>query len=224
MPPHPSFLPRHIDDKVALTADQHIRDGWHVTHRSDSPPARAAAPPASSGDTGAPTAVVDLRLNPERHTGYAGESAAMVWKAIHESNCFQGLDPDGGGGVGKMKMPHSYMVGTLGADPSCLLPAEQRVYNRLISGMHTSISLHIAKHFCHQLSDVPGECESWGEAPAIAADRVMSHPDREMPGNRVYTASYAPSPLLSTGYIIRSRAGYIHIHIHIQLGSYLGCI
>lgn len=161
----------HIDDKVALTAAKHIRDGWHVTHPRDSLPA--------SGDTGAPTVVVDLRLNPERHTGYAGESAAMVWKAIHESNCFQGLDPDGGGGgVGKMKMPHSYMVGKLGVDPRCLLPVEQRVYNRLISGMHTSISLHIAKHFCHQLSDVPGECESWAEAPTIAADRVLSHPDR----------------------------------------------
>jgi len=31
---------------------------------------------------------VDLSLNPERFTGYAGLSAARVWKSIYEENCF----------------------------------------------------------------------------------------------------------------------------------------
>lgn len=31
---------------------------------------------------------VDLIENPERFTGYAGESAARVWKSIYEENCF----------------------------------------------------------------------------------------------------------------------------------------
>lgn len=32
---------------------------------------------------------VDLSLNPERFTGYAGPSAHRVWKAIYEENCFE---------------------------------------------------------------------------------------------------------------------------------------
>lgn len=31
---------------------------------------------------------VDLQQNPERFTGYAGQSAARVWKSIYEENCF----------------------------------------------------------------------------------------------------------------------------------------
>lgn len=31
---------------------------------------------------------VDLTLNPERFTGYAGDSAHNVWRAIYEENCF----------------------------------------------------------------------------------------------------------------------------------------
>lgn len=32
---------------------------------------------------------VDLGLNPERYTGYAGFSARRVWGAIYEENCFR---------------------------------------------------------------------------------------------------------------------------------------
>lgn len=31
---------------------------------------------------------VDLLQNPERFTGYAGDSSSRVWKAIYEENCF----------------------------------------------------------------------------------------------------------------------------------------
>lgn len=31
---------------------------------------------------------VDLSLNPERYTGYAGPSAERIWKAIYRENCF----------------------------------------------------------------------------------------------------------------------------------------
>lgn len=31
---------------------------------------------------------MDLTLNPERFTGYAGDSAHNVWRAIYEENCF----------------------------------------------------------------------------------------------------------------------------------------
>lgn len=32
---------------------------------------------------------VDLSRNPERYTGYKGNSAQMVWKSIYQENCFK---------------------------------------------------------------------------------------------------------------------------------------
>jgi ERO1-like protein alpha len=32
---------------------------------------------------------VDLSLNPERYTGYKGDSAQKIWKSIYLENCFQ---------------------------------------------------------------------------------------------------------------------------------------
>lgn len=31
---------------------------------------------------------VDLLLNPERYTGYKGESAHRIWRNIYQENCF----------------------------------------------------------------------------------------------------------------------------------------
>ncbi|KAF9103186.1 hypothetical protein BGX27_010685, partial [Mortierella sp. AM989] len=39
-------------------------------------------------ESGSDEVYVDLKDNPERFTGYSGPSAAMVWKAIYEENCF----------------------------------------------------------------------------------------------------------------------------------------
>ena len=66
--------------------------------------------------------VVDLALNPERNTGYNG---THIWKAIYEENCFA---IDGGGDQGSM----------------CY---EERFLYRLLSGMHTSTTLSIAKTY-----------------------------------------------------------------------------
>jgi len=61
----------------------------------------------------------------------------------------------------------------------CLLPSEQRLYNRLISGLHSSISLHIAHKYCLELDESQiGECKRWGINSQIAHDRVLGHPDR----------------------------------------------
>ena len=32
---------------------------------------------------------VDLLLNPERYTGYAGPSAHRIWRSIYQENCFK---------------------------------------------------------------------------------------------------------------------------------------
>ena len=67
---------------------------------------------------------IDLTLNPERFTGYAGISAQRVWSSIYRENCF-GLSES------KISRKPDSMV-----DPDeekiCL---EQRVYYKIISGV-----------------------------------------------------------------------------------------
>ena len=65
--------------------------------------------------------VVDLMLNPERNTGYNG---THVWNAIYEENC---IDLDG-----RVDQPMCY---------------EERVLYRLLSGLHASTTLSIAKNY-----------------------------------------------------------------------------
>jgi hypothetical protein len=71
---------------------------------------------------------VNLLDNPESFTGYAGESARRVWKAIQEENCFS---DDG-----------YSRTASNNANGQCL---EKRVFYRLMSGLQASISTHIAK-------------------------------------------------------------------------------
>lgn len=108
--------------------------------------------------------VVDLRENPERFTGYDGESAAKVWDEVHNRNCFQ----------------PTHNKSTSGVDSGvCMSPAWRRVYNRLLSGLHASISLHIAHDYCLKRSTVTmGECDIWGPNVSVARNRVLDHSDR----------------------------------------------
>ncbi|OQS06886.1 endoplasmic oxidoreductin [Thraustotheca clavata] len=85
---------------------------------------------------------VNLLENPERFTGYSGNSAWRVWKAIYEENCF-----------------HSKEL--------CL---EERVYYRLISGLHTSINTHVALDY--RFGD------HWGPNTKMFVARVGAFPER----------------------------------------------
>ena len=93
---------------------------------------------------------VDLTLNPERFTGYAGPSSQRVWKAIYQENCFGlselNLLSSNSPNPGLVSLPDS-MTGALQADgedtKECL---ERRVYYKIVSGLHASISTHI----CHE--------------------------------------------------------------------------
>jgi hypothetical protein len=74
---------------------------------------------------------VDLIRNPEGYTGYSGEPANRIWKAIYDANCFDSkygkLAPEG----------ESW--------ENCI---EKGLFYRIISGFHSSISCHIAyKYF-----------------------------------------------------------------------------
>ena len=94
----------------------------------------------------------DLLKNPERYTGYNGKAAHRVWRKIYEENCYAETESK------------SFHFGQFNSnlldelEPSQdknwwkkpneviheLECVEKRVFFRAVSGMHSSISLHIA--------------------------------------------------------------------------------
>lgn len=90
---------------------------------------------------------VNLLLNPERYTGYKGPSARRIWDAIYKHNALVDENKDSS--------------------------TEGRVLYRLISGLHSSISVHIAADY---LLDEPKN--QWGPNLTLLYERVLKHPDR----------------------------------------------
>ncbi|GAU23915.1 hypothetical protein TSUD_181040 [Trifolium subterraneum] len=64
---------------------------------------------------------VNLQLNPERYTGYTGPSARRIWDAVYSENCPKYLQ-----------------------QVSC---QDEKILYKLISGLHSSISVHIAADY-----------------------------------------------------------------------------
>ncbi|KAI8880347.1 endoplasmic reticulum oxidoreductin 1 [Backusella circina FSU 941] len=136
---------------------------------------------------------IDLTENPERFTGYAGPSSGRVWKSIYEENCFnivhqmtEGCEtcntmlqktspiesfPD----VPKDKKGLTRLLNDLAetadgeGDEICL---EKRVYYRLISGLHSSISIHICDEWFDRETGV------WGPNLNCFVNRIGAHPER----------------------------------------------
>ena len=130
---------------------------------------------------------VSLVDNPERFTGYAGESAHMVWDAIYKENCFS-LPSSPSPPPSNPLFSHKPQVFPAQAandlrsvlqanapptafspDDTCL---EKRVFHRVISGMHASISTHICHDYLNQTTG------NWGPNLQCYQDRLASHPDR----------------------------------------------
>lgn len=95
---------------------------------------------------------VDLRKNPEQYTGYSGPSARRVWQAIYDENCFT----------------YSAKCRSGICDPDTC--KEERALYTIISGLHASISMHIAKRYL--------KGEVWGVNPTIYRERLRDHPER----------------------------------------------
>lgn len=72
---------------------------------------------------------VDLLLNPERYTGYKGESANRIWRAIYQENCF----------VSKSHSSNPFITNEL-----CY---EERLFYEAISGLHSSINIHLCAEY-----------------------------------------------------------------------------
>jgi ERO1-like protein beta len=140
---------------------------------------------------------VSLVDNPERFTGYAGEGTKMVWDAIYRENCFskesfpksaslgssQFSTPGPAGYELKSVLEEQGRLQALSHNPNNPLVVEtglehedecleKRVFYRVISGMHTSISTHICWEYLNQTT---GE---WGPNLQCYKDRLHGFADR----------------------------------------------
>lgn len=122
---------------------------------------------------------VSLVDNPERFTGYAGKG---VWDAIYRENCFSKDSPitsfpGASGSLGMFQAANDLRSVIQAGSPSselffdddCL---EKRVFHRIISGMHASISTHICIDYLNQST---GE---WGPNLQCYHERLAPHPER----------------------------------------------
>ncbi|KAK6330322.1 endoplasmic oxidoreductin-1 [Orbilia blumenaviensis] len=146
---------------------------------------------------------VSLLDNPERFTGYAGQSANNVWKAVYQENCFNtqaqaqaqkqstNSQPFGAFGAGMPKAPvaadpnaaadlknvmdrrkHEVVQKNLISPPPEEQCLEKRVFYKVVSGMHASISMHLCYDFFNQTT---GE---WGPNLQCYKSRLHNFPDR----------------------------------------------
>ena len=102
---------------------------------------------------------VDLTKNPERFTGYSGEAAHRIWRAIYQENCFL---PPSATTVAKKKKKQ-LMFGYLQdeVEDMCL---EKRAFYRAVSGLHASITIHLTSNYLLKKSDSPfvKPVDKWG--------------------------------------------------------------
>ena len=124
-------------------------------------------PEDESGTSGG--VYVSLVANPERFTGYTGDHTNAIWREIYRENCFK-IHPEDVEEEAIASKSHyslreaksdleAIMLGRkkgqrmtqqrnyIQLDNTCL---EKRVFWRLISGMHTSISTHLCWDYLNQ--------------------------------------------------------------------------
>ncbi|KAK9819881.1 hypothetical protein WJX72_003551 [[Myrmecia] bisecta] len=99
---------------------------------------------------------VDLLANPERHTGYKGTKARRVWQAIYANKA-------------------------MSADDAPEARQESTIFYRLISGMQSSVTVHIARDYL--LNEETGER---GPNLAVFAERIGTPQHKERVHNLYY--------------------------------------
>lgn len=99
---------------------------------------------------------VNLVDNPETNTGYT-DGASNIWKSIYEENCFKPIT--------QTNSTHRDVL-----DGLCF---EERVFYRLVSGLHTSVSIHITEFY--EQDEATGQ---WTRNETMFWDRVGNYPDR----------------------------------------------
>lgn len=89
---------------------------------------------------------INLQLNPEMYTGYNGSA---VWNEIYGENCFEIEEAD--------------------------MCYEERFLYRMLSGLHSSINLHISEHY---KPPVPGKRDRWERDLERFRRQFESNPER----------------------------------------------
>ncbi|XP_078262812.1 ERO1-like protein alpha [Rhinoraja longicauda] len=90
---------------------------------------------------------VDLLLNPERYTGYKGREAWKIWNSIYDENCFK---------PNSVRRPLNPLFPGRGDEGGTFyswlqdLCLEKRSFYRTISGLHTSINIHLSARYLLQ--------------------------------------------------------------------------
>jgi ERO1-like protein beta len=97
---------------------------------------------------------VNLLRNPERYTGYDGYPARRIWDAIYGENCFYREDSED--------------IATI--QPNVCF--ERKVFYKLISGLHSSISAHIAWQYFDRRTN------SWIRNATLYETKLGRFPDR----------------------------------------------
>lgn len=116
---------------------------------------------------------IDLLDNPERFTGYSGSSARGIWKAIYEENCFGqykgSIQAETYSPLSLNPLLQLSPVEESEPEGECL---EKRVYYKVISGLHASISTHLCYDHLDQKTG------KWAPNLECFIERVASHPER----------------------------------------------
>ena len=134
---------------------------------------------------------VSLNENPERYTGYSGEGAHKIWETIYKENCFSkptepqavsspGLSPFQSFSQNQAQAAMDFKQvmkahvreqkePTVDFEDECL---EKRVFYRVISGMHASISTHLCYDYLNQSTG------TWGPNLQCYKERLHNHPER----------------------------------------------
>ena len=96
-----------------------------------------------------------------RYTGYSGEASRRVWRTIYEENCFS---PPG---TTTNKPSFSAAFGQENMNTLCL---EKRAFFRVVSGLHSSITIHLTANY---------PTKKMPSAPFLNSDEIWG-PNKEM--------------------------------------------
>lgn len=107
---------------------------------------------------------VSLPDNPERYTGYSGSHANMIWNSVYKENCFGYT-----GETSPMAESDLKIEKVPGEEGSCI---EQRLFYRLVSGMHSSVSTHLCYSYLNTTTGV------WGPNVGCFMERVGNSQER----------------------------------------------
>ena len=116
---------------VSVRGWKGIDNPWMDDGGGAAPPASARTASASASDRD--YTYIDLTKNPERYTGYKGPAARRVWEFVYSQACFAGVSPDG-----ENDAPKDASAPTCGDAPA------RATFFRIMSGVHASITAHIA--------------------------------------------------------------------------------